>query len=92
MFLLHLFAYWATGREVSHDLLILCDSLLRDLCVAAFVMLLVKHRHGRPFSDLGVRSEKFFSYVRLGVLGYIAVVPLLALSFILLALITGLFH
>ena len=64
------------------DTLLLLNSLVRDLCVAAFVWRLVKGRYGQGLRDLGLRFEKAFSHVRTGVLGYVAVVPPLLVVFL----------
>ena len=38
LFLFQLFGYWLTGLEFSADALLLTNSLIRDVCVAVFVL------------------------------------------------------
>ena len=84
LFLFQLFGYWLTGLELSPDFLLLTNSLIRDVAAAVFVLLLVARRQGRPFADLGLRREKAGLFVKTGLLAYVAIVPLLVISFIVL--------
>ena len=91
IFIVQTFWYWATGLEkTQHDLVLLGNSLLRDLCVAAFVFLLVRLR-GQSLRDLGFRGERFWKNVKTGVIGYVAVVPPMLLGFVILGALMQLF-
>ena len=91
LFIFQMVGYWLTGLEISPDLMLLLDSLIRDLSVAFFVLLLVRHRHGRPFSDLGLRGGDFLKQVARGVVGYVAMVPVFVLSLVLLTVVMKMF-
>ena len=91
LFLLQVAVHRITKWEMTSDLLLLADSFVRDLAATIFVLLLLRRRQGRPFFDLGLRSEKIFSSIKTGLLGYVAMLPVLVLTFGLLAAVAGLF-
>ena len=91
LFLVQVFGLWLTGLEISQDALLLANSLLRDIAVAVFVLLMVRRRKGRPFWDLGLRSNEWLRQVWRGVVSYVAMTPVLVLCFTLIAAISGLF-
>ena len=69
---------------MQQDFFLLGNSVLRDLCLMAFIWTLLRFR-GQSWRDLGLRGGRFFQNVRTGVLGYVAVIPPLLLTFFLLA-------
>ena len=91
IFLLHVLFVRLSGSDIPEDLFLMLSSLLRDLAAAVFVLLLIHRRGGRSFRDLGLRREKLWRQLRLGVVAYVAVVPVLVASFIVLAAVASIF-
>lgn len=79
-----------SGAE-SAEMWMFIAALLRDLVVAAFVWALVKARHGRGLRDLGLRFEKKAHFIRTGLVGYVAVLPPLLLTFAVVGAALNLF-
>jgi len=78
-------------KGMGHDFFILLNSLLRDMCVALFVIYLVKEKFGENLSSVGLTLRSFFSNVKRGFAGYVAMIPVLALSLLSVALLAQLF-
>ena len=86
-----LFFFVAGGKNVPRDFLLMANSLLRDTLVAFFIVYFVTRRLGRRLSDLGLTLKDFFKNVVRGVIGYVAVLPPLLLSLILMAVVVKFF-
>ena len=71
----------------SSDSVLMANSLLRDILVAGFVILLVKKKFKRPLTDLGLTQKNFFRDVRTGVLSYLVIIPFLLLILFLISLV-----
>ena len=72
----------------SNDSVLMANSLLRDILTAGFVIVLVKKKFRRPLTDLGLTRKNFFRNVGIGVLSYLAMIPLL-LSVLFLISVTA---
>jgi uncharacterized protein len=70
------------------DLFMVMNSLIRDLLVAGFVVYLIKRRYLLPMSSIGLTTKHFFKNVKRGLVGYVSVVPPLALLLTLILLAT----
>jgi len=66
-------------------------TLTRDIIVAAFVWMLIKARHGQGLRDLGLRFERIPHFIRAGLVGYVAVLPPLLLTFAVVGAVLNLF-
>ena len=65
------------------------NSLLRDLSAAAFVIFLVTKRFGQQCHSIGLTTKNFLKNIKIGVLGYLAIIPaILVVLFILSAVVT----
>ena len=101
IFLLFAEACLFLAQEVAHrwlgnggplpDVWMFGASLLRDLLVAIFVWALIKARHGQSLRELGLRFERVTESVRMGLVGYVAVLPSLLLTFLTVAALLNLF-
>lgn len=78
-------------KRLEKNFFLMLNSLLRDVVVAGFVILLVKKRYGRRLSDIGLTLKNLFKNIRRGVVGYVAVIPALLVIVILLAFLAKLF-
>ena len=67
------------------------NSLLRDIAVAAWVIFLVTKRFRRPLSEIGLTTRNFFKGIWTGLLGYLAVLPVLLALLLFLAWLAKLF-
>lgn len=92
IFLVHDLARLAQGKtEPAPDAWLVAASLLRDLSVAAFVWILVKKAHRQGARELGLRFERFGGHVRAGLLAYLAAIPPLIFTFVVIGAVMKLF-
>ena len=73
------------------DSALLLNSLARNLGVVCFIVWIVQRRYGHKFTDIGLGIRGFWQHVRTGILAYIAVIPPLALCFVILAAVLKFF-
>ncbi len=78
-------------KSVEKDFFLMVNSLLRDIFVAGFVVILVKRRFGQPLSEIGLTTKHFFKNLKTGFVGYLAIIPSLFLLLFILAAIAQLF-
>ncbi len=74
-------------KEIPKDFLLMANSLLRDTVAALFIILMVR-RMGHKLSALGLTARDFFKNMLRGVAGYIAVLPALFLTLIIISAAT----
>ncbi len=79
-------------NESHKDLLLMINSLIRDLIVAVFVIELVRRKYGQPLAELGLTARDFLKNVRVGLTGYLAVIPPLLATLFLMASAASFFH
>ncbi|MBI3316232.1 MAG: CPBP family intramembrane metalloprotease [Candidatus Omnitrophica bacterium] len=75
-------------EKLNKDLLLMANSMLRDIAVAGFVLARVRRRFGQPLASIGLTLKDFFQNVRRGLLGYLAVIPWLLVLFLLISAVT----
>ena len=68
--------HWGPDQK---DFLLMLNSFIRDLLVAAFVVLMIRYRFRQPLSDIGLTFDQFIKNVRIGFVAYWAILPLLCL-------------
>ena len=91
IFISQTFWYWVMGLEkVQRDIFLLSNSIVRDLCVAAFVWMLVRSC-GQSWRALGFKRERFLQNLKTGLLGYLAIIPPMLLGFFILAALMNFF-
>ncbi len=74
-------------KRIGKDFFIMLNSLLRDIGVAVFVVVLVAKRFKQPISEIGLTAKNFFKNIVTGFVGYLAIIPaLLVLLFVLAAI------
>lgn len=74
-------------KRIGKDFFMMLNSLLRDIGVAVFVVVLVTKRFRRPIAEIGLTTGNFFKNVVTGLVGYLAIIPaLLVLLFVLAAI------
>jgi uncharacterized protein len=73
--------------NVESDLMIMLNSLARNLIALAFLLCLVRDKFGGSIRDLGLASDNFWENIKTGFVGYLALIPLLIASFVVLAVI-----
>jgi membrane protease YdiL (CAAX protease family) len=78
-------------KDAPKDLVLMVNSLLRDIFVAWFVIALVTRRFKEPLSEIGLSAKHFLKNVWTGVVGYLAVIPLLLAVLFTLAAIAQAF-
>lgn len=66
-------------KSAGKDAMLITNSLLRDICVAAFVIAVAKVRYRHPLSDLGLTARGLLRNVYRGLVAYAAIVPLLVI-------------
>lgn len=74
-------------RRFGQDLMLMANSLARNSIIAGYVIWLVRRRFAHPVSDLGLTRSGAVRGVGLGLLAYLAVLPVLFLTLIVTALI-----
>jgi membrane protease YdiL (CAAX protease family) len=74
-------------RGVNRDLLLMINSLLRNVIAAAVIVALVVKRYRTPLERIGLTARDFGRNVRTGLIGYVAVVPPLLIVLFFMALI-----
>ena len=79
------------GIKFSEDILLLLYSFIRDVSVTIFILFLVRRVQNDSFSSLGLSVKRFFSFVKVGLLAYVAVLPVLVLVFTALATLAHVF-
>ncbi len=71
-------------RTLNRDLLLMINSLLRNVIVAAVIVVLVARHYRTPLERIGLTTRDWVRNVRTGLIGYAAVVPpLLAVLFVM---------
>lgn len=71
-------------RSLNHDLLLMINSLLRNVIAAIVIMVLVTKHYRTPLERIGLTTRDWARNIRTGLTGYIAVVPpLLAVLFVM---------
>ncbi len=71
-------------RSVNRDLLLMINSLLRNLIAAIVIMVLVTKRYHTPLERIGLTMRDWVRNVRTGLIGYAAAIPpLLAVLFVM---------
>jgi membrane protease YdiL (CAAX protease family) len=77
---------YATGREtLNKDFMLMMNSLLRDIFVAAFVVAVVAKKYRSKLSDMGLSMQRFGANLRIGFISYLAIIP----GFIAVLIVTG---
>jgi membrane protease YdiL (CAAX protease family) len=78
-------------RKLDRDFLLMLNSIVRDLAVAAFVIYRVRRRFARPLETLGLTLKDFRKNVLRGLVGYTAAVPWLVVLFVLVSVLIQVF-
>lgn len=79
-------------RALNRDMLLMTNSLVRDVIAVAVIVLLVKRRYRTPLSDIGFTARDWKKNLRTGLVGYVAIVPPLLVTLLFMALIAKAFH
>lgn len=74
-----------TTLEMHSDRILMFNSLLRDAALAFFILWLIRSRHDRPLSDIGLMGSGWKSAARTGVVAYVAILPALILALLFAA-------
>jgi len=75
-----------SGSSFSEkDLILMLNSLIRDISAAALVIFFVTKRFGRPCQTIGLTTQNFFKNVKIGLLGYLAIIPAILMVLIILS-------
>lgn len=72
-------------KDFAGNFLLMTNSLLRDLFVAAMVVWLVTKKFGRNVSEIGLTPQRLFKNVFQGFLAYTAVIPWLLVIVIVIS-------
>ncbi len=74
-------------KNLEKDLVLILNSLVRDVLVAAFVIFLVKKHFHKPLSEIGLTVKGLFKNIARGFMCYLAVIPaLFTVLFVIAAL------
>ena len=91
LFIVQAAGHGLTGIRFPQDWATLVFSFIRDLSVTLFILGLIIRKNDRPFSALGFNRGHIFSSIGTGLKAYVAVLPLLAISFMLITAVSHLF-
>lgn len=78
-------------KGVNKDLLLIVNSLIRNVAVAGVVLGWVRWRFGKTLESVGLTTHQFWKNVKRGILGYLAIVPWLFASLLATSLLMKLF-
>ena len=76
--------------DPPRDFLLMINSLVRGLLTVIFILLLLQ-KLGQGPRDLGLTVDRFFAQVRYGIWGYIAILPVIFLTLLILAGVAHIF-
>ena len=82
-----LFKRTLTGK----DLLLMVNSLFRDVAVAGLVIYWVKRHFKEPLSHIGLTAKNLFKNIAIGILSYLALLPVLLAAIFIIAMIAQVF-
>lgn len=69
----------------NHDLLLMSNSLLRDMAVTVLILWIVQKKLGQGAEVLGLSPGAFWKNIKTGLWGYLAALPILLLSLVILS-------
>ncbi len=78
--------YWSGTPDIPQDFLLMANSLLRGALAALFIIFLIR-RLGHRLSDLGLSMKDFFRNIGRGLVGYVAVLPVLFITLLVVVLV-----
>ncbi len=78
-------------KPIPGELLLMLNSFVRNLAVAIFIVWLVRKKFGRSLEDIGLTATDLSKNVKLGLVGYVAMVPFLVLSLMALTALSQLY-
>ncbi len=73
------------------DLVMMINSLFRDVAVAGLVIYWVKRRFKEPLSHIGLTTKNLFKNITAGILSYLALLPVLLAAIFIVAMIAQIF-
>ena len=81
---------WILGHFVDlggieKHLMLMFNSLIRDMAAAGFVIFLVTRRFRHKLSEIGLTTRNFLKNVQIGVVGYLAAIPAILLVLLILS-------
>lgn len=79
------------GAHPHRDLLLMVNSVLRDILTAGILLFLIVKKYGSRLADIGLTANDFFRNVFLGLRAYFAIIPPLVLGLLALSLVAGYF-
>lgn len=85
LYIVHIVFTHLDRFHMPADYYLLVHSLLRNFAVALFVLLMVRWRFKQSVRELGLMTDQWWTRVREGLLGYVAVIPPLICLFLLIA-------
>ncbi len=86
-----LFSSFFKRKLAGRDLLLMVNSLFRDVAAAGLVIYWVKRRFKEPLSDIGLTAKNFLKNVAVGILSYLALLPVLLATIFIVAGIVKVF-
>ncbi len=79
-----LVSYFLDFKGLEKHSILMLNSLIRDVSAATFVIYLVAKRFKHELWTVGLTTKNFFKNVKIGVIGYLSIIPaILAVLFIL---------
>lgn len=85
-------AYAAVDPKAHANLIIMANSVARDVIVAAFLIGLVKIRYHTRLAEIGFTLQGFWRQVLTGVVAYLAATPILVALLVILSITAKFFH
>ncbi len=86
-----LFSSLFNRKLAGKGLLLMANSLFRDVAAAGLVIYWVKRRFKEPLSHIGLTAKNLFKNIAVGVLSYLALLPVLLGSIFIVAMIAQIF-
>lgn len=85
--LLEMGALRLVGAKPNRDVLVMLNSVVRDIVIGALILRTVSRKWGRPWSAIGFTGRDLWKNMRIGALAYLAVVPVLLVLLFVMAVL-----
>lgn len=92
LLLVETIVFAVAGKSPHKDFLLMANSLFRDAFTAFFIVWFVTRRLGHTLADVGLTTRDFWRNVGRGLVGYVAILPPLLVSLVLLGVVAGFFR
>lgn len=77
--------YFVDLGGVEKHLILMFNSLIRDIAAAGFVIFIVTRRFRHKLSEIGLTTKNFIQNIKIGVFGYLAALPVILLVLLVMS-------